>query len=397
MIFNIKGLRIYIIVSYLDKLLFFLIPFSILILTKNNLLYNDVEYIFSIALLLSSLLEGGLRIYMFYYINVVKSSEINISDINVFYDFHLLIIVSLSIIIILIAYIYHYSILLISYIAIRSLILMLFNFYSYYYRIKNYAVKAFLFSIPLNLVCLLIIIIYKEQYNLYLLFLPQFIFLFIYLVIRIKKILKIDLIKYISYFKKSFFYSWPILINVVLVNLLSQYSKIYTYNFLSSSDMTLLSFILRLLVIIQLAHSSIIAYFSNDFYSFNKQGLIAKIFKKYSLFIFLASTFTIIIYIITLKLNLISNSNWFSFFLLLFYMIIWCFQSYYDLYFGKNNLNKIILIISVFAIAVMISFLILINQITLTMVIFSMLLGVSTNLLGKIIYLKKKNLIRLYA
>jgi len=391
-----KDFFIYILLSYIDKLIYFLLPIGIAFLVPDKKIYNDLEYILSIAILLSIFLEGGLRIYIFYYFKENPDTA-SISKIQSYYDFHLTIVTLLLISVILYTYflkinVYYFLFL----ISCRVLYLMFFNFYSYYYRIKDRPSKTFIISIPLNVIIIIILLLTYNHYVLDYFFIPQIILIVLYLTFRFKNYLKFNIHDYWNYLKSAFIYSWSIMINVLLLNLLNQFSKIYTYNYLSSSEMFSLSFILRIMMIIQLGSTSFIAYYSKDMYLVEDRKRLRKIFYNYVLLVLSANIIVIILYVGLDLIHFIKISDYGLLSILSVYMIFWSFQSFYDLFFGKNNKNFVALFISTLSSITMILILLLYPNINIYIVSLSMTIGIFINLCGKLFYLNKKNIIKYF-
>lgn len=345
-----KELLKYTILNYIDKFVVFVLPLVVLFLTKDKKIYNDIEYIFSVANLSIIVLEIG-RLYLFYGYKISGKRNLFLIKAKNYFLFIQLLYSLLGICIYPFISTLHSSLgMLYVFILIRSLYVLFINFFNSYFRLAGTPSRIFWFSIPVNVISIILIFSFfclKWGLTLEMFFLPQClislgsVLLFLF---RFKWKWTVGLI---SYIKRGLLYAWPIILNVLIVSFVNNYGKIYAYNFLSENEMYNFSYVLRIAMIIQMAHASVLAYYSKEIYTNEKKGLDKSILKLYSLFIGIAVLLSVVFILIfnrffsteQVRIDIV-------FFLILLYVLLWCFQAFFEIYYNKTNNNKFILLFS---------------------------------------------------
>ena len=88
MIKNIQNIYLYSFFNFVDKILIFLLPLIILKIYDDKNLYNSIEYIYSIAIIIVIFFDLGLKNYTFYFLKHSKYLNEDIKKIeNTFYFF----------------------------------------------------------------------------------------------------------------------------------------------------------------------------------------------------------------------------------------------------------------------------------------------------------------------
>lgn len=347
---NHKSLLIYTILNYIDKFVIFTLPLIILYITKDVQVYNNIEYIFSVANITIVILEIG-RIYLFYGYKIAENREIFLQKAKNYFLF-LQLIYSIAGLILwpFISQLESPLGILYYYIVIRCLYMLFINFYNSYFRLVETPSRIFLYSIPINIITIILIYLFfrlKWGITLEMFFLPQCmvslgsVLLFLF---RFKWKWTLGLI---SYIRDGILFAWPIILNALIVSFVNNYGKIYAYNFLSESEMYSFSYVLRIAMIIQMAHASVLAYYSKEIYISVKKGFDKSILQLYSLFIGIAVILSVI-FILTFNRFLSTEQIRIdvTFFLILLYVLLWCFQAFFEIYYNKTNNNKFILLYS---------------------------------------------------
>lgn len=334
--------------NYIDKFMVFVLPMVVLFLTKDTKIYNDIEYIFSVANLSVTVLEIG-RLYLFYGYKISGDRTLFLIKTKNYFLFIQLLYSLLGICI------YPFISALQSpigslyiFILIRSLYILFINFFNSYFRLVGSPSRIFWFSIPVNVIS--VILIYsclKWGLTLEMFFLPQCLISLGSVLLFLFRFRWEWTVGLISYIKRGLLYAWPSILNVLIVSFVNNYGKIYAYNFLSESEMYNFSYIFRIVMIIQMTHASVLAYYSKEIFTNEKKGLDKSILKLYSLFIGMAVVLSVIFILIfnrffatkQVRIDIV-------FFLILFYVLLWSFNAFFEIYYNKTNNNKFILLFS---------------------------------------------------
>ena len=89
-------------------------------------------------------------------------------------------------------------------------------------------------------------------------------------------------------------FSYPLILNALIFLIIMHFIKIYSYNYLSSDQMTQISFILRFMLIIQIFHGAFTNYFYKNFFETKKKKFDLKILINY-FFVLLPSSFVVLV------------------------------------------------------------------------------------------------------
>tara|TARA_B100001057_G_scaffold501049_1_gene620040 strand:+ start:3865 stop:5040 length:1176 start_codon:yes stop_codon:yes gene_type:complete len=334
------------ILSSLDRLLIFILPFYVYFLTSDKLLFNDIEYIYSIASLAMIFFELGLKNYLFYGYKINKDKDKFLNEIKLLYNFLILVYT----IILIIAFLSTKLInLLIPYFGIRLIFFMLSTFYFSYFRLKDKPSAIFLYTVPVNLLTFVLIYYYtNSNHTLSLcdIYILPFLSIILFNLYQIKNTITKG--KNTQYILKALKFSLPVMINLLLMGLINQFGKLYAYNNLDINEMFDLSLIQRISTIIVLIHASIVGFFTKKLFMSKSLVVHKNIFKVY----FFAILFTgLSIYLCIIAANKINILDINTYLLNIFLIgtMLWCNNAYFELYFNRSNKNRYIPIISLFA------------------------------------------------
>lgn len=340
----------YTVLNYIDKFIVFLLPLIVLFLTKDKKIYNDIEYIFSIANLSIIVLEIG-RIYLFYGYKIADNRNVFLVKSKNYFLFIQLLYTLIGICIYPFVSTLQSSLgMLYVFVLIRSLYILFLNFFNSYFRLAGAPTRIFCYSIPVNVISIVLICLFlnlKLELTFEMFFLPQCLISLMSVLSFLFRFRWKFTLGLISYIKHGALYAWPIILNVLIVSFVNNYGKIYAYNFLSENEMYNFSYLLRIAMIIQMAHASVLAYCSKDIYMNEKKGLDITVLKLYSLFISIAVILSVTFLVIfncvfsleQVKVDII-------FVLILTYVLLWCYQAFFEIYYNKTNNNKLVLLYS---------------------------------------------------
>jgi O-antigen/teichoic acid export membrane protein len=337
--------------NFIEKFFAYVAPLVLLKLIGNQDLYNKIEFIYSIALIFNIFFDFGIRGYLIYSFRLNKNVKNYTEKVLKFLNLLLLLYLIIFIFFFLIKFKIKISItdaLIIILIFIRSIYLLIINFYRVYYRIKNIPSNIYYYTIPVNILVFgLVVYFYYNNIvvNLEYFFLPFFfLILFHYSKIVINSDFSRNIISFISYIKKSLKYYWPLII-ISFVNIfIGNYMKIFSFLNMNESDMTKISFYLRYLLIIQLVHASFSSFFLSKNFANSRKFLDKKLLIEYVFLLIFFSFLTILAMPILsnlIGLNYIKLDQ--IFILLNLYTFSWCLAAYLEQFLNKFNQNKFIL------------------------------------------------------
>ena len=342
--------------SYFDKIVIFLLPIIVLQLFSDRSVYLSIEYIYSIVIVIVPFLDLGLGGYFFYaYRNNDNNNNNKKVVVEILKVFHILYI---SIFIIGIGLIsFHYFVYSfenqIIFIVSRSIFILTFTFLTSYYRLTNKPRKSLWVTISANAISLVFMLVYffsGLEFNLWLVFIGQILFIVFYFFKTIKRVLTKWIISYkplavIDVFKLAISYSWPTIIQVFILMYVANYGKINAIKNLSIDEGVLLSLVQRGSMLIQLTHAAIIGYLMKELFVSGELLVInKKIFLKY---IGLLLTSVAMVVLIVVGVIMHSGSNFeFNFVFKIVSLIIgftfsWCVFSYFEIYYSRENKNII--------------------------------------------------------
>lgn len=394
---NIKLLR-YISLSYLDKAIIFLVPLLILYLFDSKSTYITVEYIYSFVLIAVPFLDFGLTGYFYFHYRESKNKRASILAVtNVFFIVYFLLF-ALGVLLIAVNYFIYPLEEYIVYIVFRSLFVTLFMFLTSYYRLQNHPKKALYVTMLSNIISLAVIFGYYflgYEIDIFIIFIGQILFCCYFLIkviIKFKKRISFNSSK-LKIIVSSLLFSWPSMIQVFLMMFIANYGKIKAISNLEIDEATLLSLTQRYAMLIQLMHTSIVAFIIKDIYLEKQKEISKKAFLKYLVFILLSSC--VVVFIIFLNwqfksINISSNRILLVSIVIVVYTALWCVYSYLEMLYSRENKNIIKLYLAIVNAIVFAIVLSLFSIPFLEKVIYAMAASIIISLFVSIIILKKR-------
>ena len=151
--------------------------------------------------------------------------------------------------------------------------------------------------------------------------------------------------------KASLLFSWPTIIQAFIMMYIANYGKINALNIMSLDDGTLLSIIQRFSMLIQLTHAAVLAFMIKEIYVSGDLLAIKKnILKKYIAVLvcsIVGVVFLIIGYFIYNNVQYDLSRLTLVLTFIIAYTFIWCITSYLEVYYSRENKNKIKLYLAV--------------------------------------------------
>jgi O-antigen/teichoic acid export membrane protein len=399
---NNKKLISFIGLSYFDKMVIFLLPLLVLQLFNDKSVYVEIEYIYSIVVVIVPFLDLGLGGYFFYaYRNNDNSKKVVAEILKVF---HVLYISIFTIGAGLIAF--HYLVFSfedrIIFIVSRSVFILTFTFLTSYYRLTNNPQKALWVTISANALSLVFLLFYffsELEFNLWLVFIGQILFCVFYFLKTLKRVLfkwikSYQSLQIISLFSKAISYSWPTIIQAFILMYVANYGKINAIKNLSIDEGVLLSLAQRSSMLIQLTHAAIIGYLMKEIFVAGELLVIKKkVFLKY--IGLLLSSVSIVVLIIAGAIFYYGINFEVSFVFKIVSLIIgftfsWCVFSYFEIYYSRENKNIIKLYLALVNGASFILIFNLLNMGYLERITLSMFVSTLLTLITSLIVLKKR-------
>lgn len=360
MIKNLQNIYSYSVLNFIDKGLIFLTPLIILKFFDDKVLYNTIEYVYSISTILVIFFDLGLKNYIFFYLKKSKTYNHDLNNINntfYFYIFYIFVFLGIILTLYYLNNLNHLKYIL-GLIIIRILYLTIINFYKIVYRANDIPSKIFIFSIPVSLVTFVLLYINYEFLNfdnLLIFFMAQSLFLILYIIVKFNfKSIVTKINSKIILLKKSLKFTFPLMLSVMFYNSMMNYGKIYSFNFLNVEEMTFLSFSQRLFIILTFFHATYIGFFQKKIYLTSDNHFNKRLFINYFLLIILINiilTFSSS-YISTIFNVRITNFN--IIVLLSTHSCLWCFSAYFETYLTKTNNNNFIMKSTIFSMIVFI-------------------------------------------
>jgi len=342
--------------NILDKAIAYVTPLLILHFFNDIYLYNSIEFVYSMTLIINIVIDFGLRGYMNYSFRFEKKVEDYTSSIIKTFNFLLLIYSILFILIFLISKNYlqiDYTIIYL--IFLRGIYLSIINIYRVYFRLNSNPIYIFIISIPIQIFTVILILIiyhFNKQFYLHYFFISILIFLIFYFIKMIlKKEIQFNLFENIKFIKQSLKYYWAIIFSSIISIMIGNYAKVYSYLNLSEIETAKISFLLRTLMLIQLMHASFAAFNLKKIFSNSSKVISKKLFYSY-LIILLFSSILVMIFISTYSKYLDLNYTIdLTFIFLYIYVLSWCVGAYFEQYISKFNKNISILYNNLISIA----------------------------------------------
>ena len=383
--------------NFLEKFLAYISPLLIIKFIEDPILYNKIELIYSISIIINVFIDFGIKGHFVYsyrfYDSKKKHKDTYLKAYNILILYYL---IFAGIIVFLLNLLNHNSLLIILLIFIRVFYLLIVNFYKFFFRFYYNINYFFLLTLPVNIVTILLIFFLEKfeiNYIIIYFFLTQFILVFVYsLFFIIKGYFKIRLKNFLEVLLKSFNYYWPIILSSAVSIIIMNFGKIYSYYNLPESDMTKFSFIIRFLLMIQLFHATFSSYFLKKNYQENQRIINKNIILNYLIGLIIVVLIVNTLYPIFLVFFNASYSFDKVYFLLMLYIIFWCVSSYLEQFLGKFNKNLYLMYLQLISILIYFVPLVFLNDVNIYHISFLMLLSCSFYLLGVIYFLKKENI-----
>lgn len=346
-----KELLLYSSVNIIDKFLIFIIPLAALFLFKDKQLYNDIEYISSVSSILLIFLDLGMKNYLFYGYKISQKKHIYLRDARYYFNFLIQFYIILFSLLLLFKSFVTSEWVLLLFIIIRALYTLVIGFYAAYFRLIDKPSRIYVYSVSVSVLTILIMLgvfFMKIPMHLIIIYIVPFLGISIFIFHFYNPVSSINYNRYFSLIKTALAYSYPIIINLIMMGFINQFGRIYAYNYLDTDSMFEISIIQRISMILLLIHASIMGFYAKKIFISLKFSDHRNILLQYTLMIIF---FTILVFlgvwiynlfaIIPLNLSILT--------LFLVGTLLWCYTAYFELYFNRANINKYIPIITLFA------------------------------------------------
>lgn len=355
---NNKGLLSFMALSYLDKAIIFLLPLLVFQLFKDQKVYVSIEYIYSITTVVVPLIDLGLSGYFYYAYRNTKHPK---STIRTFLDCFQVIFLLISFIgvgLICIDYLVLEIDEFIVFIVARLLFVLVSVFYTSYFRLIGKPKKAVYITLSSNFLSLLFVLGHffsESDFSLWLIFIGQILFSIGYIFKCINDVIfnnhRINKNKVKSLIVDSLLFSWPSIFQVFIMMYVANYGKLNAIRLMSIEDGALLSLIQRFSMLIQLTHTAVLAFLIKDIYTTGKLLEIKlNILRKY-VFLLLLSVVGVFIIIISYFFYTDLQYSFSRFItilsIIIAYMFFWCIASYFEVYYSRENKNRIKLFLAI--------------------------------------------------
>jgi hypothetical protein len=336
--------------NLVDKFLLYLLPLIPLYFFKDREYYNQIEFIYSISLFFYIFADGGIKNFYLSNFRHYKKESLFSGLIKKYINSILIFYFLLIPIIFFILFYRNEDLFLIALLVFfRTIFLIIINFNKIYYSVKQVQIKMFnitLLSSILTIVFLISMYYFNIKNNIFFFFLIQIVIVLIIFFLNIFNKEYLKYLKFISLIKKSLKFSWPLILNALFFFIIMHFAKIYSYTYLSSEDMTKISFLMRTLFVIQLFHGSFTNYYYFSVFKKKEKKINFNLLNKY---ICIMGLICVITFIFFEKFSSIMHLKYkidLIFICIFFYFIFWCFGAYFEQYLNKFNNNKHIFIFS---------------------------------------------------
>ena len=343
---NNKDLVVFVVLNYVDKFLVFLLPLAVLYITQDRDTYNSIEYVYSIANVISPFFVF-FSSYAFYGYKL-SSEESEADYIKAYRSYSTLFIIIVFFLGVCIALttpiiVSSLSLLISVMILIRFVYQQTINNNNVYYRLIDRPTHFLVYTILGSILSVLLVLFFHHNSRaiLWAFFFPQFVVSCLCLS-SINRNFNIK--NFIRYFVDSFKFAWPIVVNGTIVAFVMNYGKIYAYNYLDSYEMYNFSYIMRISLVIQMAHASLISFYGKELFV---KGYSLSFYKKYCLVIGVAFVLSVIClyifnYLVTDKLTINLTT-----FLILIYTLLFSLGASFEMWYSRMNNNRVILYVAI--------------------------------------------------
>jgi hypothetical protein len=359
---NQAGLLKYAACNYVDKFLTFAVPLLVLYVFRDKSTYNEIEYIYSIAAVISIVIDVGMSTYFFYAYRDASDRERLIMEMESSFllQFALYAVLGGALAVIL-AMAGTISGTLYLFVAARALTSMFLAFYTVYYRLVDRPARVFLISISVNVGTVIAIVSAGTalgSVSIWSVFVSQMaliVLAVVYFSVRKNKVPVAVLVQMLS---KAMRFAWPVMLNLFLFMFVANYGKVYARNFLPSEDMFHISFVQRISLIIQLAHASAVGYLAKRIFVERAGQINPRVILLYSMMIAGGVVMVLSALIVTayLPVNMSVGLDAVTV-LMILYTVVWCYAAFFELYVNRMNKNVFILLFSLVSAAVFVGFL----------------------------------------
>lgn len=395
-----RNLIHYFLLTYIDKIVSFALPLSVLFVLKDKALYATVEVAFSYAVLFMVVMELGISNYLFYGYKKSENKEQFMHSAGIYFKFLLLIYTLLTPVLFFAIGCYDQSlVVLFILIAARAMFTCFISFSSNIYRLKDNPSGVYAVSLIVNVSSFILLCLanffslpHKSVY-----FVAPSLLLILVISIRFiaLELKHFNFSGFFDFITRCLKFSWPVILNVLAMSYINNYIKIYAYGHLSQQETIQISYILRIGLIVQLTHSAFASFYSKSLFMDTSHTFNFRIFKQYNIVLLLSAFFVVIAICITnyffssqIRIPLTGAT-----FLIILYILLWCYIGYLEIYFGIMNANRKILIYSIISAIVYTFLLLILKNINLITLSLCMVIPTMLNLILVIFGLKKMRIL----
>lgn len=338
----------YALFSYLEKALIFLFPLVALYTTGDKTTFNKIEFIFAVAAVSSLFLDGGLRIHLLYAYHQSGQALPTATKILAAFRTLLKCYLGIGILLSITAAIWAHDRLAdwLS-IEVRALFLATIAFYAVWCRVIDRPAQVFAYSVPVYIVGAGLLWMMSDWGTFDVavaLGIPHLLAVFL-LVYPRGSATRSTLIELVQHVRAAIAYGWPVLLSIAVSMGVANAGKIYAYQSLSSDEMFDIAFAQRMALIVQLAHVSFTGYLAKTLFMSDDRNVHTKSFITYFLFLAGAIGFALFAASVMPYLGIAATAPANpTFVVILLYMLLWCFGSYFELYINRHGRNGLILI-----------------------------------------------------
>jgi len=344
-------------INFIDKFLLYLLPLIPLYIFKDHQYYNLVEFVYSLSLFFSIFADGGIKNFYLSNFRHYKNDNLFSSSIKKYINNLLIFYFTLMPFILCSIFFYkNENFLLIAFLVFfRTIFLVIINFNKTYYAIKQTQIKMFYITLLSSISTVFIFILiyfFNIKNNILYFFSIQIVIVSIIFFISFFRKKYLKYFQFVSIFKKSLKFSWPLILNSLFFFIIMHFAKIYSFAYLSSEDMTKISFFMRTLFVIQLFHGTFTNYYYFSIFKNKEKNIHVDLLVKY---IFGMALISIITFAFFEKFSYILHLEYkrdLIFISIFLYFIFWCFGSFFEQYLNKFNSNKHILIFSMMSLCI---------------------------------------------
>ena len=325
---NIKFLK-YSFLTLIDKILSVL--FTLFVLEFLGIkLFNIIEYVLAVSSTLYIVQELGVSTYIFKIFQDLdyKWKKENSDQVLKINSLFIIIGSTLSIISLI------FNSLILSLIIFRITYLSSVKIKSALTRVEDLPNNIFYLTIPANLILILICLISSEDYFL----ITLIIFHLLFLLVSAESWKYKFSISSFSLIKESIFFCWPIILNVFIVTLLSNFLKLYGWNSLPEEELVILNYAIRFASFSSLFHMSFVKFFiKKNYMERSKTNLIRDLlFYLSGIFVVLILCWALSIFYLDFNELIIDvyTIEYISFF---FVPIAMNFSAYLEIFLAREN------------------------------------------------------------